>query len=194
MRYHLHRKHWISIGILLLAIPAAISQGQGSFINIRRGVMADQPGLYSINHFVDGDTISVDMNGTNETVRFIGIDTPETHKPNTPVQCYGPAAAAYTQNRIKTAGSRVRLVADSLSKNRDRYKRLLRYVYLPDGTNLDQELVTKGYAFAYVSFPFTKTDAFSAAQTNAQKQSAGLWGNCHPYQDSNGRWQSNTAE
>jgi len=192
MRYRLRRKHWISIALtLLLGVPAAIAQMHGSFISIKNSALADQPGLYSINHFVDGDTISVDMNGTSETVRFIGVDTPETHKPNTPVQCYGPAAAAYTQNRIKSAGSRVRLVADSLSTNRDRYNRLLRYVYLSDGTNLDQELVAKGYAFAYVSFPFTRSDTFSAAQANAQKQALGLWGNCKPYQESNGRWQSN---
>ncbi len=192
MRYRLRRKHAISMGVmLLLAIPAMISQSHGSFINLKKTVMADQPGLYRINHFVDGDTISVDMNGTSETVRFIGIDTPETHKPNTPVQCYGPSAAAYTQNRIKAAGGRVRLVADSLSTNRDRYNRLLRYVYLADGTNLDQELVAKGYAFTYVSFPFTKSDAFSAAQADAKEHALGLWGNCKPYQENNARWQSN---
>lgn len=193
MRYRLRRKHWIRIALLMLSILAAISQSRGSFITVKKGVMANQPGLYSINHFVDGDTISVNMNGTNETVRFIGVDTPETHKPNTPVQCYGPAAAAYTQNRIKAAGGHVRLVADSLSTNRDRYNRLLRYVYLPDGTNLDQTLVAKGYAFAYVSFPFTKSATFSDAQKNAQANKLGLWGNCQPYQESNSRWQSNNA-
>jgi len=191
MRYRPRRKHIIiSTIVLLLAIPAGISQSQGSFITIKKGVLTNQPGLYHINHFVDGDTIAVDMNGTSETVRFIGIDTPETHKPNTQVQRYGPAAAAYTQNRIKAAGGHVRLVADSLSTNRDRYNRLLRYVYLPDGTNLDQDLVAKGYAFAYVSFPFTKSTAFSTAEKNAQDKKLGLWGNCNPYQESNGRWQS----
>jgi micrococcal nuclease len=179
---------------LVLAVIIAIAtygQQQGWFTTASQGVVTSQPGLYSIDHFVDGDTIAVNMNGTVETVRFIGIDTPETHKPNTPVQCYGPAAAAYTQSRIKATGSTVRLVADSLDTNRDRYNRLLRYVYLTDGANLDQELVAKGYAFAYVSFPFTKADAFSAAQTSAQAQKLGLWGNCNPYQESNGRWQSN---
>jgi len=72
MKYRLRRKHWISIVLLLLAIPAGISQSEGSFITIKKGVMTNQPGLYGINHFVDGDTIAVDMNGTSETVRFIG--------------------------------------------------------------------------------------------------------------------------
>jgi len=189
MSWKLRRTHKISLVTLLLIVFVAIGQQQGWFGTAEKGVVTNQPGLYAVDHFVDGDTIAVNMNGAVETIRFIGIDTPETHKPNTPVQCYGPAAAAYTKNRI--GNSRVRLVSDSLSTNRDRYNRLLRYVYLADGTNLDQELVAKGYAFAYVSFPFTKSDAFSTAQTNAQKQHLGLWGNCKPYQESNGRWQSN---
>ncbi|HSX05888.1 MAG TPA: thermonuclease family protein [Candidatus Saccharimonadales bacterium] len=189
----MQRRHKLRLAGLLLVLLIAIGQQQGWWNSTNQGMVKDQPGLYTINHYVDGDTIAVNMNGATETVRFIGIDTPETHKPNTPVQCYGPAAAAYTQNRIKNAGGKVRLVADSLDTNRDRYNRLLRYVYLTDGTNLDQELVAKGYAFAYVSFPFTKADAFSAAQASAQKQQLGLWGNCQPYQESNGRWQSNNA-
>lgn len=187
----MRKKHGISLLILLAAGFVALGQQQNWFRQAAKGVMTTQPGLYSIAHYVDGDTVAVDMNGTPETIRFIGIDTPETHRPNTPVQCYGPAAAAYTQNRIKAAGGKVRLVSDSLSTNRDRYNRLLRYVYLPDGTNLDQELVAKGYAFAYVSFPFTKSDDFSRAQMNAQQQKLGLWGNCKPFQESTGRWQSN---
>jgi endonuclease YncB( thermonuclease family) len=62
--------------------------------------MQNQPGLYAVKNFVDGDTIDVDMNGRSETVRFIGVDTPETHKPNTPVQCYGPEASSFTKMLI----------------------------------------------------------------------------------------------
>ena len=189
MRYRVRRKHGVSLLLLLVVAFVAYGQQQGWFDWATKGVTQNQPGLYAVDHFVDGDTIAVKMNGVTETVRFIGVDTPETHKPNTPVQCYGPAAAAYTKNRV--GSQRVRLVSDSLSTNRDRYNRLLRYVYLPDGTNLDEQLVAKGYAFAYVSFPFTKSDEFSAAQKNAQTNHLGLWGNCKPHQESNGRWQSN---
>lgn len=191
MAYRRRKNIWVSLISLAIVLFIALAQHYGWLDEAQKGVVTTQPGLYSISHYVDGDTISVSMNGTDETIRFIGIDTPETHKPNTPVQCYGPAAAAYTQNRIKAAGGKVRLVSDSLSTNRDRYNRLLRYVYLTDGSNLDQELVAKGYAFAYVSFPFTKSKDFSAAQTSAQNQKLGLWGNCAPFQESNGRWQSN---
>ena len=168
MSRRIRRVHKISLVSLLLIIFVAIAQQQGWLKQASKGVLTSQPGLYAVDHFVDGDTIAVNMNGTVETIRFIGVDTPETHKPNTPVQCYGPAAAAYTKNRIGT--QRVRLVSDSQSTNRDRYNRLLRYVYLPDGTNVDQELVAKGYAFAYVSFPFTKSDDFAAAQANARNR------------------------
>src|SRR5262245_44273760 len=97
-----------------------------------------QPGFYKVVEAVDGDTFSIDMgSGSIEKVRLIGVDTPETHKPNTPVQCFGPEASAYTASQV--AGKSVRLEADPTNSNRDRYGRLLRYVYLEDGTLLDQK-------------------------------------------------------
>ncbi|TAH33868.1 thermonuclease [Candidatus Saccharibacteria bacterium] len=186
------QKGIVGILVAIAAIVVAVGQQQGWFESAQKGVMTTQPGQYAVARYVDGDTIVVDMNGQQETVRMIGVDTPETHKPNTPVQCYGPAASAYTKNRIHAQGDKVRLVSDSLSTNRDRYNRLLRYVTLPDGTNHNQDLVAKGYAFAYLSFPFTKSDDFAKAQADAQAQKLGLWGNCTPTLESNGRWQSNT--
>ena len=187
--YRLRRKYIVSLLALLIAILGAYAQQQGWVDTAGQTAVINQPGLYTIDHFVDGDTVAVQMGDTVETIRMIGIDTPETHRPNTPVQCYGPAAAAYTKSRI--GSQRIRLVSDSQSTNRDRYNRLLRYVYLTDGTNLNQELVARGYAFAYLSFPFTKSDDFAAAQQSAQDDSKGLWGNCNPKLESNGRWQSN---
>jgi len=180
MSRRLTRKHWISLLITLVVAIAAYGNQQGWFDSVEQGVMTNQPGLYPVDHSVDGDTIVVNMNGTKETIRFIGIDTPETHKPNTPVQCYGPAAAAYTKNRITAAGNKVRLVSDSLSTNRDRYNRLLRYVYLPDGTNLNEQIVSNGYGFYYPYFPFSKKSQFAAAEKTAMDAKKGLWGNCTP--------------
>ena len=87
-------------------------------------------GQYYVTKVADGDTIEVDMSGVTERVRMIGVDTPETHKPNTPVQCYGPQASDYTKNLLTHQS--VRLEADPTNDNRDRYDRLLRYVYLND--------------------------------------------------------------
>ena len=174
----LQRKHKVSVATLLIALAIFVAQNQGWLSSTSQGVMTAEPGTYAIDHFVDGDTIAVKMGGKVETIRFIGIDTPETHKPNTPVQCYGPAAAAYTKSRI--GSSNVRLVSDSLGTNRDRYNRLLRYVYLPDGTNLNQQIVANGYGFYYPYFPFSKSGAFKADEQAAIAAHKGLWGSCTP--------------
>ncbi len=156
-----------------------------------KSVETHQPGLYRIVRFSDGDTITVNMNGNDETIRFIGVDTPETHDPRKPVQCYGPAASAFTKNTITAAGSMVRLAADSLSNNRDRYNRLLRYVYLPDGTLLNLKLIREGYGFYYPYFPFSKSKDFETAQKQAQAEYRGLWGNCSPTPTDGGGYRSN---
>ena len=143
-----------------------------------------QPGLYRVVKFDDGDTIQVDMNGTTETVRLIGVDTPETHKPDTPVQCYGPDAAIYTKQLI--GNQRVRLQADPLNTNRDRYGRLLRYVYLPDNTLVEQKLISEGYGFAYTYFPSSKNAEFSAYEQAAKSTGKGLWTACQVTIESNG--------
>jgi len=154
-------------------------------------IQANQPGLYEVADFIDGDTIAVDMNGTKETIRMIGVDTPETHRPNTPVQCYGPEAAAFTEKLI--GRSRVRLQADPLDTNRDRYGRLLRYIYLPDGRMVETELISRGYGFAYLSFPFEKSGQFAALQASAKAAKKGLWGSCQVKVEDNGRQQTNPA-
>lgn len=181
-------KRWglMVVAVLLMIFAAvAIWKGWITPINSTR-FMHWQPGSYAIKQFVDGDTVLVSMSGRDEEIRFIGIDTPETHKPDTPVQCYGPAAAAYTKNRI--GSQRIRLVSDSLTTNRDRYNRLLRYVYLEDGTNLNLELVQKGFAFAY-AFPFAKSKDFNQAMEKAQSSRKGLWSNCAAFQDPvTGQW------
>lgn len=128
------------------------------------------------------------MNGREEKVRFIGIDTPETHKPGEPVHCFGPEATAFTRGQVE--GKNVRLEADQLGDNRDRYDRLLRYVYLEDGKLLNQALISQGYAFAYTTFPFQKRPEFIQAHEEAKQAKRGLWAVCTP-KDTGGRWQSN---
>lgn len=194
MKYRVRQRHGVSILSLLVVAFVALAQSQGWLSKAGKGVMTTQPGLYPIAHYVDGDTIVVNMNGTDETIRFIGIDTPETHKPNTPVQCYGPAAAAHTQSVIKAAGGKVRLVSDSLSTNRDRYNRLLRYVYLPDGTDLNKLNIDQGYAFYYPYFPFSKKAEFAAAEKSALAAHKGLWGACTPTPTDNGGYKMDETQ
>lgn len=148
-----------------------------------------QPGYYRVTSAADGDTIKVDMNGKTESVRLIGIDTPESVKPNSPVQCYAHEASDFTKKSLN--GKTVRLEVDPTSDNRDRYDRLLRYAYLEDGTLWNQKLIEEGYGFAYLSFQFAKQADFAAAQAKAQDTKKGLWAICLPQLSSGGRWSTN---
>ncbi len=184
-----YRQPYVWTLVLLIAGSLLVVHRADWLGRAGRAAIGAQPGLYGINHFVDGDTIAVNMNGKVEKVRFVGVDTPETHKPDTPVQCYGPAAAAFTKSII---GSRpVRLVSDSLSTDRDRYGRLLRYVYLPDGTLVNEKLIQEGYGFYYPYFPFTKSAQFSADEQSAMAARQGLWASCHPIPTDSGGYVSN---
>ncbi|HEX5744497.1 MAG TPA: thermonuclease family protein, partial [Candidatus Saccharimonadales bacterium] len=94
----------------VIAVSGTVSVQTGWLSRAGSVLERSQPGLYSVERFIDGDTIAVNMNGHVESIRFIGIDTPETHKPDTPVQCWGPEASAYTQALI--GRSKVRLASD----------------------------------------------------------------------------------
>ena len=136
----------------------------------------NQPGLYQVVTVNDGDTITVRANGREERVRFIGIDTPEKNHPSKPVQCFAEAASARMAELI--SDNQVALAADPENSNRDRYDRLLRYVYLPDGTFLNRQMVEEGYAFAYLSFPFSRLEEFKQLEDEAREAKRGLWGSC----------------
>ncbi|HEX5166979.1 MAG TPA: thermonuclease family protein [Thermomicrobiales bacterium] len=129
---------------------------------------------------VDGDTISVEIDGREERLRYIGIDTPESVQPNTPVECFGIEASE--ENKRLVEGKRVVLERDV--SNRDRYDRLLRYVYVVDGstrTFVNQALVEGGFAFASSFPPDVKyQDQLRAAQRKARDEGRGLWGACTP--------------
>lgn len=176
------------VGLVILCI--SLAQQKGWLTPALKQAEKSQPGLYKVVKFTDGDTISVNMNGTTESVRLIGVDTPETHDPRKEVQCYGETAANFTKQLIGT--NAVRLEADPINTNRDRYDRLLRYVYLPDGRLVNAEIIKQGYGFAYTYFPFTKLEEFKSYQTEAEQQGLGLWGNCQVLQQWNGQIQTNS--
>lgn len=122
---------------------------------------------------VDGDTITVSIGDRLYTVRYIGIDTPETVHPSKPVQWMGPEAAA--ANAELVAGQTVYLEKDV--SETDRYGRLLAYVYLADGRMVNEELVRLGYAYSS-SYPpdVYRQGAMIAAQQTAVASGVGLWG------------------
>ncbi|MGH7241061.1 MAG: thermonuclease family protein [Candidatus Saccharimonadales bacterium] len=185
------QRQWLSLAIFVISALVYFGQLPGWFGGALKTAEINQPGLYTVTHYDDGDTIVVDMNGTKETLRFIGVDTPETHDPRKPVQCYGPEASAFTKQLISAAGNKVRLSSDPESTNRDRYDRLLRYIYLPDGRLVQDELVKNGYAFYYPYFPFTKSAQFKAEEDTAMAAKKGLWGTCKPTPTDSGGYTSN---
>ena len=125
---------------------------------------------------VDGDTILVSVAGREERVRYIGVDTPESVKPGTPVQCYAKRAAA--RNDALVAGRDVRLVTDV--EPRDRYGRLLAYVYrTSDGLLVNVALAREGFAKPLTIQPnVAHAGEIAAAASAARAAGRGLWSAC----------------
>lgn len=135
-----------------------------------------------VTRVVDGDTIHVSIDGKDETVRLIGVDTPETHHPSQPVEPYGPEAESFTRSQLD--GKTVYLEKDV--QERDKYGRLLAYVWLEKPTEFnDQEVRAKmfnarllldGYAQLLTIPPNVKyVDYFRQYQTEAREGNKGLW-------------------
>ena len=138
----------------------------------------DKQKLFKIIKVTDGDTITASIRGKNESIRLLGIDTPETVDPRKPVQCFGKAASDKMKSFVLE--KYVKLVDDSTQGNRDKYKRLLRFVYLPDSkaTFVNGEMVKQGFAFSYRQYPTKFLDKFNAFEKYARENNLGLWGSC----------------
>lgn len=177
---------WVSLMLAILLFGYVSERNNWNIPILRPSLeQATLPaGTYRVVRIEDGDTATIDMNGTEERVRFIGVDTPEIQDPRKPVQCYGKAASNFTKSLI--GANPLRLEADPENTNRDRYDRLLRYVYLPDGTFVNAEIIKQGYGFAYTSFPFTKKEEFKQLEESAKAEKRGLWGSCTTGKDEKG--------
>ncbi len=131
-------------------------------------------GEYAVVKVVDGDTVDLSINGKIERVRLIGINTPETVDPRKPVECFGKEAS----NRAKEllTGKSVKIEADPNGDTRDKYDRLLLYIFLGDGTNYAKKMIMDGYAYEYTYDSAYKYQAeFKQAQKYAQDNKLGLW-------------------
>ena len=137
-------------------------------------------GTATILRVVDGDTIDVRIGGREERVRLIGIDTPETKKPDSPVECYGPEASAFTTSLLPV-GSVVRIERDVVG--RDDYGRLLGYVHLLSDHSADtfvnMEIIRQGYATPLTIEPNSVfASEFAEAARDAEAAGLGLWTAC----------------
>jgi micrococcal nuclease len=154
--------------------PAAAKQLPGIVASPEVAATSSDPGFDPVVRDIDGDTIVVLSDGATTTVRLIGVDTPETVDPRKPVECFGHEASAETKKLVE--GQSVRLELDPSQGQFDKYGRTLAYVYLPDGTNLDEFLIAQGFGHEYTyktAYEYQK--GFKAAQAEAQKEQLGLW-------------------
>ena len=142
-----------------------------------RGPGALKPNALLVAH-TDGDTIRVRLNdSTEEKVRLIGVDTPETKRPGSPIQCYGPQASHFVKLLIPV-GTPLALELDV--EERDRYGRLLAYVRrASDGLFINEQLASNGYAMLLTYPPnVAYTDTFREAVMRARDANLGLWAAC----------------
>jgi micrococcal nuclease len=177
-------KHWVGSVVLFFAVAAVV-------LRPWEGDPGAGPATATVRvvRVIDGDTIVVRLDGRDEDVRLIGIDTPETVKPDTPVQCFGERASHFTKRRL--TGKRVRLVFGA--ERRDVYGRLLAYVYLPRGTLgapqgvkspqrgrfYNPILVRRGLARSLTIPPNDRfAPRFKHLELAAARAGRGLWGAC----------------
>ncbi len=173
------RRGALSAPLLIAAVLVVVSLSR---CGIKDGGSAEPSGPLSarVTHVVDGDTIDVRLaNGDEETVRYIGIDTPETVKPGTPVQCGGPRA--HEVNDRLVYGKTVTLRFDA--ERRDVYGRLLAYVYLPRPGRrplfVNAELARRGLARTLTIPPNDSfAHLFARLANRAGVRGRGLWGAC----------------
>jgi micrococcal nuclease len=127
---------------------------------------------YDVLRIIDGDTFVIQYGSTEETVRLIGVDTPETVHPTETVQAYGLEASAFLHNLL--AGERV--VISMEADDRDKYGRLLGYAWrLPDGLFVNAEIIRQGYGHAEVDYPCMYMEQFKELQRRAAANGKGLW-------------------
>lgn len=140
-----------------------------------------------VRKIYDGDTFECEIDGKSEKIRMLGIDTPEksasekfdrdmerTGRDKKTIQKLGELSYQYTVRLI--GGKKVILKPEQGGDNKDKYGRLLRYVYLTDGTFVNMKIVEEGYANAYRKFKLSKQKDFIAAEETAREQKKGLWG------------------
>lgn len=158
--------------VAIVALVAAASLGGWRLGDARRSVTVAR--VVEVVEVVDGDTIRVARDGRPDTVRLLGVDTPETVAPGRPVECFGPEAAAFTRRSL--VGRTVRLEFDV--ETRDPYGRLLAFVVV-DGRRFNDELLRRGLATLLVIPPNGRHGrALLDAEFEARRAHRGLWSAC----------------
>ena len=146
--------------VLQVQVNDIKSTGEGEYFNVIK--------------VIDGDTITVNINGKTTTLRLIGINTPETVDPRKPVECFGREASAKAHELLD--GKRVRLEYDPSQGMFDKYQRTLAYVFRKDGLFYNDSIIRQGYAYEYTyNMPYKYQNQFNIAEEEARVGERGLW-------------------
>jgi micrococcal nuclease len=126
---------------------------------------------HEVTRVVDGDTVKVRVDGKEESIRIIGIDSPES---TTSKECFGNEASAKAKEFL--GGKWVQLERDESQLNRDKYNRLLRYVWFDSGTDFGRRMIEEGYAHEYTyNTPYNKQAQYKETYKSAKDDDKGLW-------------------
>jgi micrococcal nuclease len=169
-----YRRAWplilfiILIGILVFVIQP--SSGKNKILPARQSA--------TVSRVVDGDTIKILIQEKEDTVRLIGIDAPETVSSQESAQCFGKNASNMAKETLMNKA--IFIESDPTQGDRDEYGRLLRYVFLPDGTNFDEFMLKEGYAreYTFKGRLYKYRTEFIQSEKTAKKKGKGLWGSC----------------
>ncbi|NLF32088.1 MAG: hypothetical protein GX591_14530 [Planctomycetes bacterium] len=162
-----------AVGLMALADRAGLFGRHGG-----TDLETYQDRIFTVVRVVDGDTFDVDhpdaVHGAPTTrIRLLGVDTPETKRPDTPVQHFGPEAFQFTRDLVQDRPVRLQLASGG--RTRGDYGRLLAYVLLEDGQMLNLRLIREGYAYADPRWDHPRRSEFQRAMTAARKERRGLW-------------------
>ena len=164
------------IGVLFAAIGLVVSD----YSAFNKPLLTKDDGqTFKVIKVIDGDTIQVLIYDKKETVRLIGIDTPETVDPRREVECFGKEASRKLKSLVN--GKSVVLKNDPTQSERDKYGRLLRYVFLKDGVHVNKLMIQEGYAHEYTyDSPYKYQNEFKLAEKKAIEEKRGIWTDLKP--------------
>jgi len=181
------RRGWVGLVFLLVLVAVVVSERLGLLDRLGRAqesttlIAGTDHDRYNNRTFtcikaIDGDTLHIDApdgEHAHTSVRLVGVDTPETEESPGRATYFGAEASAFTRSQAE--GKPVRIVLKE-KETRDRFRRLLAYVYLDDGlTMLNEEIIAQGYGYAYTSYSHPWMQRFVDLEKRARKQKLGLW-------------------
>lgn len=131
--------------------------------------------MFKVTKVIDGDTIEIDYNGRTETIRLLGIDSPEIVDTFKPVQCFAKESSDFAKKTL--IGKNIFLEVDTSQPDRDKFNRLLRYVFLEDNTNFNLLMIKDGYGreYTYEGKNYKYRIDFETAEKEAKSNLRGLW-------------------